>query len=585
MPEASPRSRHAAPSWVDALLFAHARAQAAPGGHGELSKARRPPAKLARSFRAGNRMPSAPSPSTRSHWPVWLALALLAAAGALWWWWMGRPVALPDAPSSRIACVSYAPFRAPGETPYDLRAFVSPQRIDADLRALSQRFDCVRTYSQAFGLDAVPGIAERYGMKVIMGIWLDRDPLANAREVARGIATANAHPRALRGVIVGNEVLLRGELAPEALAAYARQVRAAIPPAVPVSYADVWEDWLRYPQMAQAVDYLTIHILPYWEDDPVPPEHAVRHVAEVYAQIRRAFPGKAVMIGETGWPSAGRARRAARASLVNEARYLREFLAYAATVDMPYNVIEAFDQPWKRAQEGTVGGYWGIFDVDARPKFAMAGPVTEEPRWWLGWLAGAAGALLFAVAGAWKRGWRGARGWAALALAGAGGGLALAWQGRQMLYACRNAFEWALSGAACLAALLTALWLARALAARLAGTAAPLPPRWLRFGWLFGLALLDLLLTADGRYRDFPLGLFALPCAGYALLAAAGARLAPSLEERFLAGAAALMGAVLVAMELGLDAVTWLWLGLNLALAVPVLRRGLAAQQAQAAHQ
>ncbi len=58
--------------------------------------------------------------------------------------------------------------------------------IDADLRALSQRFDCVRTYSQGQGLDAVPEIAERYGMKVLMGIWLGRDLASNEREVETG---------------------------------------------------------------------------------------------------------------------------------------------------------------------------------------------------------------------------------------------------------------------------------------------------------------------------------------------------------------------------------------------------------------
>jgi exo-beta-1,3-glucanase (GH17 family) len=318
---------------------------------------------------------------------AWLVLVLLAIAGAYWWWAIGRPVTLPDAPSARIACVSYAPFRKAGETPLDAKAFVSPERIDADLRALSQRFDCVRTYSQGQGLSAVPKIAERYGMKVLLGIWLGRDKQANEEQIQLGIATARNYPQVVSGVIVGNEVLLRGELSPAVLAGYLREVRAAID--VPVTYADVWEFWLRHPDLASSVDYLTIHILPYWEDQPVSPERAVQHVASVYAKVQRVFPGRRVMIGETGWPSAGRPRQAASASVVNEARYLREFLNYAATVHMPYNVIEAFDQPWKRAQEGTVGGYWGIFDAQARPKFAMQGPVTEEPRWWAGCPIGA----------------------------------------------------------------------------------------------------------------------------------------------------------------------------------------------------
>jgi glucan 1,3-beta-glucosidase len=517
-------------------------------------------------------MSSEASPVFRRNGLAWVVLVLLALAGLYWWWTIGRPVALPDAPSARIACVSYAPFRRAGETPLDVTAFISPERIDEDLRALSQRFDCVRTYSQGQGLSAVPQIAERYGMKVLLGIWLGGDAKANAQQVRLGIATARAHPQVVRGVIVGNEVLLRGELSPAQLAGYLQQVRAAV--SVPVTYADVWEFWLRHPELAGDVDYLTIHILPYWEDRPVSPGRAVQHVATVYAKVQQAFPGRRVMIGETGWPSAGRPRQAASASVVNEARYLREFLRYAATVHMPYNVIEAFDQPWKRAQEGAAGGYWGIFDAQARPKFPMQGPVIEEPLWWAGWLAGLAGAGVFVLAGSWRRRWHRRRGWAALALAGVASGCTLAWQYRQMWFACRDAREWAVSSLACVLALFTALLLARWIAARLAGAMPLAPPRWLRAGWLFALAFYGLLLVFDGRYRDFPLGLFLLPCMGFALfgwLSERCERARPWLEERFLAAWLPLLAAIVLVQENGLTPIVWLWLGVNLLLAVPVL--------------
>ncbi|WP_267226369.1 glycoside hydrolase family 17 [Dyella silvae] len=534
------------------------------------------------------------SPSSRVVPLVWLILVAAAVWGALWWWQIGRPVPLPDAPTARIACVSYAPFRKPGETPLDPKAFVSPERIDADLRALSERFDCVRTYSQGAGLNAVPEIAQRYGMKVLMGIWLGRDQALNEREVQMGIATAKAHPDVLRGVIVGNEVLLRGEQSSKALTAYITQVRNAIHDThVPVTYADVWEFWLRYPQMADAVDYLTIHILPYWEDEPVAPQDALQHVAEVYARMKTRFPGRAVMIGETGWPSEGRPRRRASASLVNEARYMRDFLRYAGSVDMPYNVIEAFDQPWKRAQEGTVGGYWGIFDVNARPKFSMQGPVVEEPRWALGWLAGLAGAVLFVLAGWWRRYLRTLTGRFALAIAGFAAGTSIAWQGRRMLFDCRNEAEWVFTTLLCLAALGTAVLLGRWIAARLAQVPANAAPgRGLRFVWLFGLSFYGLLMVFDGRYRDFPLGLFWPPAVGYllaALLETGRSTVVPSVEERFIACLLPVLAAVVVAQESGLNPSTWLWLSVNLAFAGAVLvewRRGLRLQayQPQAAY-
>jgi len=517
-------------------------------------------------------MSSAPAPVAYRIGLAWLALLTLALSGVYWWWAIGRPVTLPDAPSARIACVSYAPFRKDGESPLDPNAFISPQRIDEDLHALSQRFDCVRTYSQGQGLSAVPRIAQRYGMKVLLGIWLGYDRKANEQQVKLGIATARAYPQVLRGVIVGNEVLLRGDLSSKQLAGYLQQVRSAV--SVPVTYADVWEFWLRHRDLASSVDFITIHILPYWEDQPVPPERAVEHVAKVYREVQQAFPGRQVMIGETGWPSAGRPRHAASASVVNEARYLREFLRYAATVHMPYNVIEAFDQPWKRAQEGTAGGYWGIFDSHARPKFAMQGPVIEEPHWWAGWLAAAGGGVLFVLLGAWRRRWHGWRDGAALALAGIASGSALAWQFRQMFYACRDLGEWAVSVLACIVALGTAWRLARWTAARLCGVSRPLAPNlsrpnWLRLGWLFGLAFYGLLLVFDGRYRDFPLGLFLLPCVGYALVGWLSDRCAvamPLLEERFLAACLPLLALIVLAQEAGLTPVAWLWLGINLLL-------------------
>ncbi|MGB5938862.1 MAG: glycoside hydrolase family 17, partial [Rhodanobacter sp.] len=98
--------------------------------------------------------------------------------------------------------------------------------------------------------------------------------------------------------------------------------------------------------------------------------------------------------------------------------------------------------------------------------------------------------------------------------------------------------------------------------------------RWLRAGWLFALAYYGLLLAVDGRYRDFPLGLFWLPCLGYALLGWLGERRAatmPSPEERFLALWPLPLALAVLVQEAGLTAVAWLWLGLNLLLVLPVL--------------
>jgi hypothetical protein len=164
------------------------------------------------------------------------------------------------------------------------------------------------------------------------------------------------------------------------LARTIREVKGRV--SMPVTYADVWEFWLRHREVAAAVDFITIHILPYWEDFPIPAGEAARHVDAIRKQVVAAFPDKDVFIGEFGWPSAGRMREDALPSPVNQARAVHEVLALAHREAYRVNLIEAYDQPWKRQLEGTVGGHWGLYDGYRRqPKFAWGGALSNHPHW------------------------------------------------------------------------------------------------------------------------------------------------------------------------------------------------------------
>ena len=278
------------------------------------------------------------------------------------WAWLGRPVAMPQAPlkpGEKLYCLSYSPFRG-GQTPLDARAQVSAAQIEDDLTRLALLTDCVRTYSVEFGQDQIAGIAARHGLKVMQGIWLSSHPERNKVQLETAVALANRYPDTIRSVIVGNEVLLRGEMSTGDLAATIRGVKARVK--VPVTYADVWEFWLRNPDVAAAVDFITIHILPYWEDLPISAHAAAAHVRSIRQRLVDAFAGKEVIIGEVGWPSAGRMREEALPSPSNQARVIQDVLALGKRENFRVNVIEAFDEPWKRALEGTVGGHWGLLD-------------------------------------------------------------------------------------------------------------------------------------------------------------------------------------------------------------------------------
>ncbi|MEA2936324.1 MAG: hypothetical protein QOD74_2970, partial [Variibacter sp.] len=329
---------------------------------------------------------------------LFLAVASIIAAV---WTWLGAPVPMPPSPlaaGEKLYCVSYAPYRG-RQSPFTEGIRISSAQIEEDLTRLSQATDCVRTYSTDQGIEQVPAIAAKLGMKVILGLWLSRHPDKNRVQIEQAVALSNEHKDTVRAVVVGNEVLLRGEMKAEQLADTLRSMKERT--SVPITYAEVWEFWLRAPELAAITDFLTIHILPYWEDFPIPASEAGAHLASIRAKVAAAFPGKDILIGETGWPSAGRMREGALPSPSSQARVLHDVVNTAVANGYRVNLIEAFDQPWKRLMEGTVGGHWGLYDDSTRnAKFTWGAPVSDHPLWRLQAAAGIALALLTFVA-AW----------------------------------------------------------------------------------------------------------------------------------------------------------------------------------------
>jgi glucan 1,3-beta-glucosidase len=300
-----------------------------------------------------------------------------------------------------------------------------------------------------------------------------------------------------------------------------REVKAKV--SMPVTYADVWEFWLRYRDVANAVDFITVHILPYWEDIPIPAAQAARHVESIRNQVVAAFPGKDVFLGEFGWPSAGRMREGALPSQVNAARTMHEVVAQGRRGHYRVNLIEAYDQPWKRKLEGTVGGHWGLFDAyERKPKFIWGRAVSNHPDW--RWQAAAGvgfAALVFAAALLGSRGHPPppVRIWLGVAANAAVSGFLIGWTAKNIPIESLTLGDWIRSLA----------WLTVAFAAPVAGAAAATSgvgtPRLSRMlgrradrpssalAFALGLLLVVLVVLAvqaalglvfNPRYRDFP---------------------------------------------------------------------------------
>jgi exo-beta-1,3-glucanase (GH17 family) len=518
--------------------------------------------------------------------------ALTAAAIVGFWGWLSAPVPMPAAPigaAEKLYCVSYAPLRAEQNT-LGPGTPVEPWQIDEDLAQLKQVTNCVRTYSIDHGLDRVAEIAQRHGLKVMQGLWLSSNAEKSRQEVETTVALAKRYPDVIRAVVVGNEVLLRGEMSPTDLANTIRGVKAQV--AVPVTYADVWEFWLRHRELVPLVDFVTIHILPYWEDFPIAAEQAAPHVLAISRKVAAAFPGKEIVIGETGWPSAGRMREGALPSAVNQARVMHQVLALAKRENYRVNLIEAFDQPWKRALEGTVGGHWGVYDADTRAaKFAWGGAVSNHPHWpWQAAGGVAFAALIFAAA--FQAGGRQAKApsvWAGVALIATIGGAMLGWAVANVPVESFDLGGWLRNGLTVAAALAAPPLAAAALAAgmpipafaRVLGRAEDRPrhPLALATGAVLVIAAVvavqaALGLVFDPRYRDFPFAPLSAATLPFLLLSLRAPRLAGRRGPAEIA-VAAVLGLSLVYIAFNESFANWqaIWFcAVLLALGVTLLR-------------
>ena len=222
----------------------------------------------------------------------------------------------------------------------------------------------VRAFACTEGHELIPRLARKKGLKTMVGAWIGPDPARNEREIAALIALAREG--LVDTAVVGNEVLLRGELSEQALLAYLARVKAAVPEGVPVGCVDAYFQFLERPALTAACDLVLANCYPFWEGAPI--DQAAQYLRRMHGLLKAASGDKPVLITETGWPWSGQSVAGAEPSAAHAMRYFIEVQQWGRREGAKVFYFASFDEPWKLGQEGAVGAQWGLWDQDERPK-------------------------------------------------------------------------------------------------------------------------------------------------------------------------------------------------------------------------
>lgn len=267
----------------------------------------------------------------------------------------------------------YSGYRQ-GQSP-DLGQHPTPAQIEEDLRIIEKTWGFIRLYSSnTYGENVLKTIREkRLAIRVMLGAWLAKEPGnedTNKAQLDACIRLAGEYRDIVFAVNVGNEVLVEWTAHPvqkETMVKYVRYVKSKV--RVPVTVADNYAWWRDEGKiLANELDFLTVHTYPVWERKSI--DDGLSFTIENIESVRKALPGKLIVIGEAGWPSytEGNLHIYRAGNEENQKRYYEELTAWAAKNGIATFIFEAFDEPWKGT--GTEG-HWGLFSVDRKAKLAM----------------------------------------------------------------------------------------------------------------------------------------------------------------------------------------------------------------------
>ena len=271
-----------------------------------------------------------------------------------------------------------------------------------------------------------------FEMYVMLGAWIDcinawtemplnhnEESEYNEAEIARAVELANTYPDIVKIIAVGNEAMVKWATAyyvePHIILKWVNHLQnlkkeGKINKDLWITSSDNFASWgggenqyhtPELNELIESVDYLSIHTYPmhdthynpvFWGVTPKEKKlsntekidklmnrslsYAISQYDSVVSYMQKQGLDKPVHIGETGWASVSSGFYGEKGSKATDeykqALYYHKMREWATTNKIKCFYFEAFDEPWKDANNPTGSeNFFGLITVDGKAKYAL----------------------------------------------------------------------------------------------------------------------------------------------------------------------------------------------------------------------
>jgi len=285
--------------------------------------------------------------------------------------------------------ICYSPFEVAG-------GCRSAAGLEQDVALMLEHTTRIRLYSVECPdvMHALLSKASNGQLSLLLGVWIENSP-RDQQELELLVEYLTEYPfAAIEGIVIGNEVLMRGQATPEYMAYFVTEARNRVRGlgislgSQMLQTVDVFSvEGTPHPTVVAVSDAVGVNIQPFY-DFTLPHDGAPQEIGEAGAQRyelklnehRSNFPGKKIVVTEVGWPSSSDSYSGDNqvGSDLIQLSFIEAFLDIVAQDPVPYYFFEFHNADWKKAVSGFRSGAYseynfGIFDSENHPKIATSG--------------------------------------------------------------------------------------------------------------------------------------------------------------------------------------------------------------------